>query len=160
MKRFASDPKPIFTYLLAASVIAIGAGLYLGLTLGMAEISPTALFAAAGVLLWAAAWGEFMALCLRLRKGESAFTPETGYTLRAIGLCMVALAAVTLGCAALSASPIVLLLGVPAAVVFLAAVLLGVPVAAIFLGAALAAKILLGLLEHAMALEEEQEGVV
>lgn len=146
MKNFLSDPRPIFTYLAAASVVAMGLGVYLGLTLGMAQVPPAAMFSMVGMLLWLAAWAEFMGLCLRLRKGESAFTQETGYTLRAIGLCMVFLAVVTLACMVFHPSA-------PTA-------LLGIPVVGVFLAVALIAKILRGLLEHAMALEKEQEGVV
>ncbi len=149
MKKFLSAPRPVFTYLAAASLLAIAGGVYLGATLGMAEWAWTVLPAAAGVLLWAWAWGEFLAMCLRLRGGETAFTEATGRTLRIIGGCMAALAGITLVLAVFSAS------GDP-----LATLMLAVPALLLFGGAAAVARILRGLLEHAMALEEEQEGVV
>ncbi len=149
MKKFLSNPKPVFTYLAAASLLSIAGGVYLGVTLGMADGAWTAVPAAAGVLIWAWAWGEFLAMCLRLRGGETAFTEATGRTLRIIGLCMAALAGITLVLAILSAS------GDP-----MTALMLAIPALLLFGGAAAVARILRGLLEHAMALEEEQEGVV
>ncbi len=149
MKKFLSNPKPVFTYLAAASLLSIAGGVYLGVTLGMADGSWTAVPAAAGVLIWAWAWGEFLAMCLRLRKGETAFTEATGRTLRIIGLCMGLLALITLALAVFSAPDDPLTTLAPA-----------VPALLLFGGAAAVARILRGLLEHAMALEEEQEGVV
>lgn len=150
MKKFLSDPKPFFTCLVIASVLAIAGGVYLGVTLGMASWSWTILPAAGGILLWALAWGEFMALCLRLRGGETAFTQATGRTLRIIGGCMAALALITLALAVYDAfrfDP-------------LSTLTLAIPALLLFGGAAVVARILRGLLEHAMSLEEEQEGVV
>ncbi len=146
MKKFLSDPRPIFAYLVAASVVAVGLGIYLGLTLGTVLTLPSALLSMVGMLFWVTAWAEFMGMCLRLRKGESAFTQETGDTLRTIGLCMIFLAFVTLACAVLTPSAPTVLTAIPAIFIFLAV--------------ALVAKILRRLLEYAMALEKEQEGVV
>lgn len=150
MKKWFADPKNLFTLLVIAAVIAITAGVYLGVVLGLSMGGAVTALSAVGMLLWAWAWGEFLAMCLRLRKGESAFTASTGRTLRIIGWCMVGLATVTV----LSA----LLDGVrtPNGLFIIATVILP----GFFLAVGVVAKILRGLLEHAMALEEEQEGVV
>lgn len=162
MKNCFTNAKLLFSLLAAASVAAIICGTYLGVSLGMAEVTPVMLPAAMGILLWAEAWGEFLALCLRLRKGESAFTTATGRTLRVIGWCLAALAAITVISAVFSISQ---LSGasLPVSVhhqllipLYLRAILM----ITIFIAAAVAAGILHGLLMHAISLEEEQEGVI
>ena len=150
MKRFFDSPKSLFTLLMGASVIAIAAGLYLGVVLGIFAGLPLAVPAAIGLVLWGAAWGEFFRLCRRLRGGESAFTPASGQALRIIGRCMAGLAAMTIAGALLDG------VRTPNALFFVQIVLLP----GVFLGAGLAARILRGLLEHAMMLEKEQEGVI
>ena len=149
MKKLFSDPNPLFTLLLIASVIAILAGVYLGIALGMQVQASVTVLSCVGLLLWTAAWGAFMALCLRLRKGQSAFTRATGNTLSVIGGCMVGLAAVSLVGALIAGSR---------ADGFLVIERILLP--GFFLAVAAAAKILRGLLIHAMAIEKEQEGVV
>lgn len=149
MKKLFSDPKFLFTLLMIASVIAIAAGVYLGISLGSCMPGLTRALPAAGFVLWSVAWGEFLAMCLRLRRGQSAFTPSTGNTLRVIGWCMVGLAVVALVCALIAGSRTE---GFP----LIERVLLP----GFFLAVAAAAKILRGLLVHAMAIEKEQEGVV
>lgn len=149
MKKLFSDPKFLFTLLMIASVIAIAAGVYLGISLGSCMPGLTRALPAAGFVLWSVAWGEFLAMCLRLRGGQSAFTPSTGNTLRVIGWCMVGLAVVALVCALIAGSRTE---GFP----LIERVLLP----GVFLAVAAAAKILRGLLVHAMAIEKEQEGVV
>lgn len=150
MKHQFDEPRFIFSLLMGASVVAIAAGAYLGVTLGMQVQASVTVLSAAGILLWSAAWVAFMAMCSRLRKGESAFTAASGRTLHIIGWCMVGLAAVTVASALIGSSrantshwliEFVILPGV-------------------FLGVAVVAQLLRGLLTHAMALEEEQEGVV
>ena len=150
MKKYFDQPRSIFALLMAASVIAITAGTYLGITLGMTEPDFVGLMAAMGILLWAKAWGEFLAMCCRLHHGESAFTSATGRTLRSIGRCMAGLAAVALLCALFDG------VRTPNTLYIIETVLLP----GFFLAVGVAAKVLHGLLEHAMALEEEQEGVV
>ena len=150
MKKYFDQPGHIFAVLTGTSLVAIAVGTYLGVTLGMAESGIVNLMAAAGILLWAEAWGEFLAMCIRLRRGESAFTPATGRTLRIISRCMAGLAIVTLLAALLDG------VRTPNTLYIIQTILLP----GFFLAAGLAAKILCGLLEHAMALEEEQEGVV
>lgn len=150
MKDWFSVPKNLFTLLMVAAVIAIAAGTYLGVALGMQVQASVTLLSAFGILLWAWAWGEFLAMCLRLRRGESAFTASTGRTLRVIGWCMVALAAVTVLSAVIGRSR------VNTAYWLIEFIILP----GIFLAVAVVAKILRGLLQHAMALEAEQEGVV
>lgn len=152
MKNWFSDLTHLFTLLIIASVIAIAAGAYLGVTLGMQVQASVTVLSAAGIMIWTMAWGAFLAMCLRLRRGESAFTPATERTLRIIGWCMVGLAAVTL----LSA----IIAGVLGRIHPGVLVVTGGTLLVIFLAVGVAAKILRGLLAHAMALEAEQEGVV
>lgn len=150
MKHFFDSPKNLFALLMLSSVIAVAAGLYLGISLGLSAGLPLAAPTVLGLILWGVAWGEFFRLCNRLRGGESAFTQASGRTLRIIGWCMVGLAAVTFVAS--------LLTGQRRAndMFFIETVLLP----AVFLCVAVVARILRGLLEHAMALEKEQEGVV
>lgn len=150
MKNRSREQKRLFTLLIWAALIAIGLGAYLGIALGTVMPGPSRILPVLGITLWAVAWGEFLALCLRLRKGNSAFTVTTGKTLGVIGKCLVGLALVTV----LSA----LLDGVRTenALYIIGIVILP----CFFLAAAAAAKILRGLLVHAMAIEKEQEGVV
>ena len=152
MKKWLDEPKNLFTLLAGASVIAIAAGTYLGVALGMAVQASVTALSLAGILLWAWAWGEFLGMCLRLRKGESAFTPATGRTLRIIGWCMVGLAAISAACALIGGLLSRLRTGYWVIEIIL--------LPGTFLTVALIAHILRGLLVHAMALEEEQEGVV
>ena len=149
MKKLFSEPKHLFTLLMIASVIAIVAGVYLGIALGSCMSGLTRVLPAAGFMLWSVAWGEFLAMCLRLRSGQSAFTRTTGNTLSVIGWCMVGLAAVSLVSALIAGSR---------AEGFLIIERILLP--GFFLAVAAAAKILRGLLVHAIAIEKEQEGVV
>ena len=150
MKKNHSDVKQVFTLLIVVSVLAIAVGAYLGVALGMQVQASVTLLSAAGIILWSLAWGAFALLCLRLRKGESAFTPATGKTLRIILWCMVGLAAVTVLSAFIgldrtnTAAPAVGLVLLPG----------------VFLSAAVAASVLRGLLLRAMSIEKEQEGTV
>lgn len=153
MKKWFSDLKQLFTLLIIASVIAITAGAYLGVTLGMQVQASVTVLSAVGIVIWTIAWGAFLAMCLRLRRGESAFTPATERTLCIIGWCMVGLAAVTLLSAIIAWA-----LGRIHSGVFV--VIDGILLPGFFLSVGVAAKILRGLLAHAMALEAEQEGVV
>ena len=150
MKSWFSVPKHLFTLLVIVSVIAIAAGTYLGVALGMQVQASVTLLAAAGVLVWAWAWGEFLALCLRLRKGASAFTPATGRTLQHIGWCMIALAGITLLSAAIGGTR------VNTAYWLIEFILLP----GLFLAVYVVSQILRNLLAHAISLEAEQEGVV
>ena len=149
MKKLFSDPKFLFTLLMIASVIAIVAGVYLGISLGSCMPGLTRALPAAGFVLWSVAWGEFFAMCVRLRQGKSAFTPAIGSSLSVIGGCMVGLAAVTLASALVAGSR---------AEGFLLIERILLP--GFFLAVAVVAKILQGLLVHAMTIEKEQEGVV
>ena len=150
MKKLLNDPKMIFGLLDTASLTAAAMGAYLGTTLSAASAAPVKILAWVGILFWAAAWVAFGLMCQRLRKGESAFTENSGRTLRIIGRCMAGLAAVTLISAVIDG-------GRPNAGF---RVIECVIVPGVFLAAALAARVLHGLLVHAMALEAEQEGVV
>lgn len=149
MKNRFSEPKLLFTLLAAASVFAIAAGTYLGIALGMAGSTIVSALAIPGLLLWALAWGDFLAMCLRLRRDESAFTPANSRTLRVIGGCLVGLAIVT---------ELAAWAGGTRAVGY--QVIEKVLLPGFFLAVALAAHVLRRLLCHAMSLESEQEGIV
>lgn len=148
MKNRSLEQKILFNLLMVAAVIAIAAGWFLGLSLSM-QVELTLPLPIIGLLLWTVAWGAFFALCLRLRKGESAFTPFTGKALSVIGLCMVGLAAVTFVSAFFGSLRMI-------GFFLIESILLP----GLFLAVAAVAKILGGLLTHAMAIEKEQEGVV
>lgn len=148
MKNRTREQKLLFTLLMAASVLAIALGAFLGLSLPIQAEMNLAL-PVLGLLLWAAAWGAFLRMCLHLRRGESAFTPSTGKALAVIERCLTALAAVTFLCA---------YFGSTRTLEFLLMEALLLP--GVFLAAALAARILRSLLTHAKAIEQEQEGVV
>ena len=153
MKKLSSDVKFIFTLLMIVSILAIVAGVYLGVALGMQVQASVTVLSAAGILLWAEAWGTFLVLCLRLRKGESAFTPATGKALTVIGWCMVGLAGLTFACAFITAA-----LGRGRDPLLLAVETVLLP--GFFLAVGVVAKVLKGLLAHATSIEKEQEGVV
>ncbi len=153
MKKLFSNLKIIFTLLLIVSILAIAAGVYLGVALGMQVQASVTVLSAAGILLWAEAWGTFLMLCLRLRKGDSAFTPATGKSLTVIGWCMVGLAVVSFVAALINGAlgkgrdPLLLLVET-------------VLLPGFFLAVGVVAKVLQGLLTHAISIEKEQEGVV
>lgn len=150
MKKWFCSPKPLFTLLAYAAVIAIGAGAYLGILLGTPMPGKTRILPFLGIVFWTDAWCEFMAMCLRLRRGDSAFTAATGKTLQMIGGCMVGLAVVTIASAIVGGSRL--------STGFWVIELILLP--GLFLAVAVVARILRGLVKHAMALEKEQEGVV
>ena len=150
MNNWFSVPKNLFTLLVIASVVAIVVGTYLGVALGMQVQASVTLLSAFGILVWAEAWGEFLALCLRLRRGESAFTASTGRSLRIIGWCMLGLAAITVLSAFIGGAR------VNTALWLIEFILLP----GLFLAVYVVTKILRGLLTHAISLEAEQEGVV
>lgn len=180
MKKWLDEPRNLFGLLMAASVIAIVLGLYLGLALGILPAQThltrvtlsssaaaaidalpdftllTRLVTGVCMALWCVAWGAFYGLCRHLHRGEAAFQASTGKTLRIIGWCCLGMAAA------------VLARGVPA-LVYMVRLIRGfdtytlieaVILPGTFLTVALIAHILRGLLLHAIALEEEQEGVV
>ena len=180
MKKWLDEPRNLFGLLMAASVIAIVLGLYLGLALGILPAESnlmrvtlssyaaaamddvpdftllTRLVTGVGMALWCVAWGAFYVLCRRLHRGERAFQASTGTVLRIIGWCCLGMAAALLA------------RGVPA-LVYMVRLIRGfdtytlieaVILPGTFLTVALIAHILRGLLMHAISLEEEQEGVV
>jgi len=149
MKKCFTNPQVLFTLLAAASLLSIAGGVYLGCTLGLSDDSTLNALCLTGMVLWAAAWAAFLAMCLRLRTGTTAFTHATGTTLAVICGCMVLLAGVTAASAHL---------GSAREVGFLLIEMVLLP--GFFLAVYVVSKILRGLLQHAMALEAEQEGVV
>ena len=149
MKKLFSNLKFIFTLLAVVSLLAITLGIYLGITLGTSMPGKTRILPFLGITFWTDAWVEFMVMCLRLRKGDSAFTAATEKTLHRISCCMVGLAVVTICSAVIAGNRLA---------EFWMIELIILP--GIFLAAAVAAKILRGLLLHAMALEKEQKSVV
>lgn len=180
MKKWLDEPRNLFGLLMAASVIAIVVGVYLAVVLGLVPADTHLIrmmlssYAAAAMddlpdftlltrivtvvcmVLWCVAWGAFYGLCRRLHRGEGAFQPYTGRVLRLIGWCCLGMAAATLarGVPAL-VYMVRLVRGVDTYTLIEAVILPGT-----FLTVALIAHILRGLLLHAIALENEQEGVV
>ena len=150
MNNWFSVPKHLFTLLVIAALVAIIVGTYLGVALGMQVQASVTLLSAFGILVWAEAWGEFLALCLRLRRGESAFTTSTRRSLRIIGWCMIVLAGITVLSAFIGRTR------VNTALWLIEFILLP----GLFLAVYVVSKILRGLLTHAISLEAEQEGVV
>lgn len=150
MKSWFSVPKHLFTLLAIAAGIAVFGGAYLGFTLGSIMPGTSRLLPFLGIAVWATAWCEFAALCLRLRKGESAFTAATGAALKAIGWCMQGLAGITFICALIGSNR--------ATSAFVAVEFVLLP--GLFLAVYVVTKILRNLVTHAISLEEEQEGVV
>ena len=93
MKKWLDEPRNLFGLLMAASVIAILLGLYLGLALGILPAESnlmrmtrssyaaaamddvpdftllTRLVTGVGMMLWCVAWGAFFGLCRRLHRG-------------------------------------------------------------------------------------------
>lgn len=150
MKKLFSEPKPLFTLLAVAAVIAAGTGVYLGFLLGTVMPGMSRILPFLGIAFWFEAWLEFLLMCLRLRKGETAFTAATGKTLRIIFICMMGLAIVSFASALIG--------GTREALGF--QVIEQALLPGLFLSVAVVAKILHGLLTHAIAIEKEQEGVV
>lgn len=150
MKKWLCEPKYLFSLLMYASVVAIVAGVYLGFVLGTPMPGASRVLPFLGMAFWCEAWCEFIALCVRLRRGERAFTVPTGKALRRIGICMTGLAAVTISSALIG--------GTRLNTGYWALELILLP--GLFLAVAVVAKILRGLLTHAMSIEKEQEGVV
>ncbi len=140
----------LFVLLTACAVIALAAGAYLAVALGIlgALNVPMGLLALIGMGMWIIAWGAFIGMCLRLMRGQSAFTERNARTLKTIGQSMAIIAAAALLCALMAGRS------------GLYGLLEALVIPGIFAAASLAARILRGLLTHAMELEKEQEGVV
>lgn len=153
MKKLFSNIRIVFSLLVCISIMAASFGAFLSFRLCQGADRSVQMLAVGGQALWQGAWIVFARLCLRLRKGESAFTPATGKALTVIGWCMVGLAAVTFAAALITSA---LGGGRDPPLMLIEAVLLP----GFFLAVAAAAKVLQGLLTHAMSIEEEQEGVV
>jgi hypothetical protein len=150
MKSWFSVPKHLFTLLIGAAILASALGAYLTLMLTYTAGRELRTIAVVGLALWNGAWILFGRLCLRLRRGESAFAVATGRTLRLIGWCMLGLAAITVLSAFIGGAR------VNTAYWLVEFILLP----GLFLAVYVVSKILRGLLEHAISLEAEQEGVV
>ena len=100
--------------------------------------------------LWVTAWISFLRMCLRLRKGGTAFTRVNSRTLKVIGACVSLIGAVM----CLRALPR-LLRGPDVYLAIEAVILPGT-----FVTIGVLAFILSRLLDHAMALEAEQADVI
>lgn len=153
MKKLFSNIRIVFSLLVCISIMAASFGAFLSFRLCQGADRSVQMLAVGGQALWQGAWIVFARLCLRLRKGESAFTPATGKALTVIGWCMVGLAAVTFAAALITSA---LGRGRDPLLLLIEAVLLP----GFFLAVGVVARVLQGLLAHAMSIEEEQEGVV
>lgn len=160
MKKWMNEASNMFALLMAVCVIAMTAGAYLGVTLGVLgpvqsagrTSGPMALMAAFSIIslaMWETAWAAFFGLCGHLRRGNSAFCLRSDRALGLIGRCMAVMCVLTLvqGLLTLRGWDAYGLIGV-------------VILPGIFGAVAVAAHALRALLRHAMELEAEQEGVV
>lgn len=161
MMKWLDSPKGLFSLLRIAAAVAIIAGLYLGVSSGVAAVFQQsgfgtvlawwhALTALVCCGLWAAAWWSFLHMCTRLMQGGTAFTKKNGRALLVISRCVCLLAAV------MFARALPGLLTSPDVYSAVEAVVL--PGVVLCVGAV--AAILRSLLVSAMALEAEQADVV
>ncbi len=163
MKSPFNSPRALFALLTALCPVCIVIGVLLGIQMGIAPVHLRAelegltvtdvlilLSMAANIVLWAAAWFSFMGLCRRMMQGGTAFTKENRRTLCIIGGCVAAIGVlVFLRCVPrLWTAPL------------LYSLLEAVAVPCGFWTVALLAFILRRLLKKAMALEEDQRGVI
>ena len=158
MKRINS-PKFLFAVLKLVSLVAILAGICLSLNCGVIQVvtndenAPAIGYVVTALLncmLWWISWGSFMGICNRLMKDDTAFTPKNSAALQIIGKCVAMMA----GVMCLRALPELLVQ--PDAYLLIEAIILP----GTFLTVSMLAFILSRLLDHAMALEEEQADVV
>lgn len=158
MKKFNS-PKFLFGTLQVVAVIAILAGIWLSVNCGVVQFftqgdnAPGVGYAVTALLncmLWWISWGSFMGICSRLMRDDTAFTAKNSYALQVIGKCVLMMAAVM----CLRALPELLVQ--PDPYLLIEAIILP----GTFLTVSVLAFILSRLLDHAMALEQEQADVV
>lgn len=158
MLKWLDSPKTLFGILRVVALAAIAAGVWLslccGVLPGVGGAAPEGVgyvvTALINCLLWIVAWCAFFGMCGRLMKGGTAFTQANSRTLRLIGGC-VALIAVVMCVRALPR----MIAGPDVYLIIEAVILPGT-----FLTVGALAFILSRLLDHAMALEEEQADVV
>ena len=160
MMKWLDSPRHLFGLLRVTAVAAIIAGVWMSLNSGVLQFflpgqeSPLGLGYVITALincgLWCVAWGAFFGMCTRLMQGGTAFTAENSRTLRVIGLCVLLMAAVM----CIRALP--RLIAAPDLFLVIEAVILP----GTFLTVGALAFILSRLLDHAMALEQEQADVV
>lgn len=161
MKKWLESPKVIFGVLRVVALAAIALGLWLSVADGAlpyffpaeGRTKPGVGYAVTAMMnggLWCIAWCAFIGMCSRLMKGGTAFTQENSRALRTIGMS-VALIALVMGGRALPQ----LIAYFDVGLLIEAVILPGT-----FLTVGALAFILSRLLDHAMALEEEQADVV
>jgi len=159
MMKWLDSPRHLFGLLRVTAVAAIAAGVWMSLNNGVVQFflgqeSPLGLEYVITALLncglWCIAWGSFMGMCTRLMQGGTAFTARNSRSLRVIGICVLLMAAVM----CLRALP--RLIAAPDLFLIIEAVIL--PGTFVTVGAL--AFVLSRLLDHAMALEQEQADVV
>lgn len=75
MKKPFSDIRIVFSLLVGISIMAACFGAFLSFRLCQGTDISVQMLAVGGQALWQGAWIVFARLCLRLRRGESAFTP-------------------------------------------------------------------------------------
>ena len=159
MKKWLESPKIIFGALWVLAFISIVVGLVLSVYCGVVQFltqgenAPGVGYAVTALLngmLWWISWGSFMGICSRLMHEESAFTVKNSQALQVIGKSVLMMAAVM----CLRSMPELLVQPDP----FLLIEALILP--GVFMTVSMLAFILSRLLDHAMALEQEQADVV
>ena len=159
MLKWLDSPKHLFGVLRLVAVAAIAAGVWLSLNCGVLQVVTRAedapgvgyvVMALINCLLWCMAWGSFFGMCTRLMKGGTAFTAENSRALQVIGSCVASIAAV------MCVRALPALIAAPDVYLLIEAIILP----GTFLTVGVLAFILSRLLDHAMALEEEQADVV
>ena len=159
MMKWLDSPKHLFGLLRLVAAAAILVGVWLsvscgvlpaftrgGESLGVGYVVTTLINCA----LWCIAWGDFLRICTRLMKGDSAFTEKNSRALRLIGACVSLIALV------MSLRALPRLIAAPDVYLLIEAVILP----GTFLTVGVLAFILSRLLDHAMVLEAEQADVV
>ena len=161
MRKWLESPKVLFGLLRVMAVIAILAGVWLSVSCGVLPTftrqggaAPVGVGYVVTALvncgLWIVAWCAFFGMCTRLMQGGTAFTEANSHTLRVIG-ASIALIAVVMCIRALPR----LIAGPDVYLIIEAVILPGT-----FQTVGALSLILSRLLDHAMALEEEQADVV
>ena len=161
MRKWLDSPKVLFGLLRVVAAIAIAAGVWLSVVCGVLPTftrqegaAPVGVGYVVTALincgLWIVAWCAFFGMCTRLMQGGTAFTEANSRTLRVIG-ASIALIAVVMCVRALPR----LIAGLDVYLIIEAVILPGT-----FLTVGALSLILSRLLDHAMALEEEQADVV
>lgn len=168
MKTWFDTPQQLFKVLRVLSGVCLVLGAVLSMVAGVQpEIEEmqrgpvsvsnvvTLLSMAVNMVLWSVAWAAFMGLCERMSRGGTAFTEKNSRTLSIIMVCVAAIGGVL--CLRGVVDRICEWSTPGLGVVYFAEIIV---LPGTFWTVALLAYILRKLLKNAMALEEDQRGVI